>query len=316
MNCKDLEQHLALYPYDELTPDERRTCDEHLAACAACRANLDHIQGLNLLLNKRPSSEPTPEMLAQCRLALEDAIDRQLTVVTWKRLLADGWAPLKALSPSQVGFALAILAFGFSLGWRLRPGVGKQTPAPSATQGAPAAPFVGADLGNLRINAILQVAPSPQTGQIRITVDAERRMTLEGSLEDPHIRQMLVEALKSYSNPGIRRESLDALETGSGEPSVREALLYTIEHDPNPGMRLKALQTVRKMEWAPEIRQALLAALKPGNNPGVRVAALKVLVDRADPSSLPALERLAANDPDRYVRLQCLSAARRLGGGF
>jgi HEAT repeats/Putative zinc-finger len=316
MNCKDLERDLALYPYDELAPEERRACEEHLAACPACRTKLEEAGRLNELLKARPLPEPTPEMLAQCRMMLEDALDRQLAQITWRSIFTDAWASVRALSPAQVGVALAILACGFSLGWRLRPPLVAQTPAsPRSFGGSIQATSV--PLSGMRINAITQVAPSPSAkGQIRITVDAERRVTLEGSLDDPHIRQLLVEAVKSYSNPGIRRESLDALQAGASNPSVREALLYTLEHDPNPGMRLKAIQTVQEMDWSPQVRRALLTALKPGNNPGVRVAALKVLVDRADASSLPVLKRLAANDPDRYVRLQCLNAVRRLQGDF
>jgi HEAT repeats/Putative zinc-finger len=320
MNCKDLERNLALYPYDELAAEERRACDEHLAGCPACRAKLEEAGRMNALLKARPLPEPTPEMLAQCRTMLEEALDRQLAQITWRRIFADAWASLRTLSPAPVGVALALLACGFSLGWSLRPHLSEKTPVPAVIQNSSVTPWGGSDLGPLsgmRINAITQVARSPSAhGQIRITVDAERRVTLEGSLDDPPIRQVLVDAVKSYSNPGIRRESLDALQSGSHDPSVRDALLFTLVHDPNPGMRLQALQTVRGMKWSPQVRGALLTALKPGNNPGVRVAALKVLVDRADASSLPVLQRLAAHDPDRYVRLQSLNAVRRLQGDF
>ena len=39
-------------------------------------------------------------------------------------------------------------------------------------------------------------------------MDAERRMTLEGSLDNPQIQRVLVYAVKSYDNPGIRRLSV------------------------------------------------------------------------------------------------------------
>jgi HEAT repeat protein len=139
-------------------------------------------------------------------------------------------------------------------------------------------------------------------------------MTLEGSLDDSHIRQILVDAVKGYSNPGIRRESLDALQEGSDRPSVRQALLYALENDPNPGLRLEAVKSVSRMEWGPEVQEALLRALAPRNNPGVRVAALNALVEHADPPMLPLFERLAATDPDRYVRLKSERAVRKLEG--
>jgi HEAT repeat protein len=55
---------------------------------------------------------------------------------------------------------------------------------------------------------------------------------------------------------------------------------------------------------------------------GVRVESVDVLVDHIekegrDEAILSALERLATNDPNRYVRLKCASALRKLGSdGF
>lgn len=317
MNCKDFEKSLALYPYDELSADERAALDAHIESCAACRARLEETRRLHHLLAARSSSEPAPELLAECRMALEEAIDRELASVSWKKLLGELWAGLRPLPLGRLSGALALLLFGFGVGWTLRPRApatsltGRQTVEPAA------ASFLNPDLANLRINAITQVTPSPDTGEVRITLDAERRMTLQGSLDDPRIRKVLVDAVKSYSNAGIRRDSLDALQAGGDHPSVRDALLYAIQNDPNPGIRLEALKTVRTMQWTPEVRQTLFHALAPENNPGVRVAALDVLVEHADPSTLPVLERLAAGDSNRYVRLKSLSAVRRIeGDGF
>jgi len=49
-------------------------------------------------------------------------------------------------------------------------------------------------------------------------------------------------------------------------------------------------------------------------NQGVRVASIDVLADHADLAALPALEKLAADDTNRYVRMKSVSAIRKLQG--
>lgn len=315
MDCNKFEEGVTLYSYDELPEDERADADAHLEDCPACRARLDETRRMHELLAARSSVEPSPELLAQCRMALEHAIDRELSSLSWKKLFGELWSGFTALPLTRASAVLALLLLGFGLGWTIRPHVPAARRVSGETTGPNEASIVNPDLSNLRINAITQVTPSPSAdGQVRITLDAERRMTLQGSLDDPRIRQVLVDAVKSYSNPGIRRDSLDALQGGRDHPSVREALLYAIQNDPNSGVRLEALKTVRTMEWTPEVQQAVLHAMAPENNPGVRVAALDALVEHADKSILPVLERLEAHDSNRYVRLKSLSAIRRLEG--
>jgi HEAT repeats/Putative zinc-finger len=313
MSCKDFEENVTLSQYDELSEEKRAALDAHLANCTACRARLEQAKRINALLATRPSSEPSPELLAQCRTALDEAIDRELASVSWKKLFGELWSGLISVPLTRASWALAILLFGIGLGWTLRPHA-KPVPATGGAANPPTeSSSLTPDMSNLRINAITQVTPTPEKGQVRITVDAERRMTLEGSLDDPRIRQVLVDAVKSYSNPGIRRDSLDALREAGGDlPSVREALLYALQNDPNPGVRLEALRTVRKMDWTPEVQKAMMNALAPDNNPGVRVAAIDVLVQHAGQSNLPVLERLASDDSNPYVRMKSLNAVHRL----
>jgi HEAT repeats/Putative zinc-finger len=314
MDCKEFEENLTLYSYGELPKDDRAAADAHLGTCSGCRGRLDETRRMHELLNARSSVEPSPELLAQCRMALEDALDRELASVSWKKLFSELWTGLSVFPLTRASAILALLLLGFGLGWTLRPHAMGSLAGGGAT-GANQASALEPDMSNMRINAITQVTPSSSAdGQVSITLDAERRMTLQGSLDDPRIRQVLVDAVKSYSNAGIRRDSLDALQGGGAHPSVRGALLYAIQNDSNSGVRLEALKAVRTMEWAPDVQQAVLRALAPENNPGVRVAAIDTLVDHADDSTLPVLERMAATDSNRYVRLKSLSAIRKIEG--
>lgn len=311
MNCKDLEESLLLYLYDELPAEPRAACETHLAACEGCRARLEEARRLHRVLGERAAHELTPDLLVRCRQALDEALDREQ--VGWRKLLGEWLWPLAARPAPGAVAALTLVVLGFGLGWTLRP---RATQVLPGGQSVIPASFVPADIGNLRINSISQVAPDPQTGEVRIRLDAERRVTLEGSLDDPRIRQVLVYAVKGYDNPGIRRDTLDALRTRRDNPSVREAVLYALGRDPNAGVRMEALRTVRGMEWGEDVHQALVESLQRDTNPGVRVSAIDMLVERAveenDFSLLPVLEKLAAQDSNPYVRMKAVSAVQRL----
>lgn len=304
MNCRMVEEKLALHLYDELPPEERAAVDAHLTACPACAAAAAELGRLHAALDQRPALEPTPELFVQSRAELEEALDREAR--GWRGLLHSGWGLWPMGSPFRWTAALAILLVGVSLGWGLHQRVGEQ-PTSMAT-GTP--PWIGADMNNMRISGISQVTPDPQTGQVRITLDAERRVTLSGSLDDPRIREILVRTVKSYDNAGIRHETLNVLSGRAEEPAIREALLYAVRHDPNAGVRLEALNAVQELTWTPDVQEAVLGALETDANPGVRVAAVNLLLRHRDPQLLPALQKLAVNDSNPYVRLKCANAVR------
>jgi hypothetical protein len=321
MDCKQSEEYLTLDLYGELPPEQRAPYQAHLAGCAHCQAARAKLLRLHEALAERPRFEPPPDLLVECRQALGEALERER--LGWGGLVQE-WLSFLRLPPQRVAprfaFALTLIIFGFGLGWTLRSRAARVVP--SAAGSVATSGLGDADLENMRINDISRVAPDPQTGDVRITMDAQRRVTLQGSLDDARIQQLLVNAVKSYDNAGIRRDTLDALRARTKSPIIRAALLYTMEHDPNVGNRLAALDAVRGMEGGDDLRQSLIQVLQHDKNMGVRVDAVDVLVDQVEKGGrnaavMSALERLASSDSNRYVRMKCVSAVRKLGSdGF
>jgi len=304
MDCKRIEERLPLYFYDELSAPERAEVEEHLAACSPCATAAGELRRLREALEARPALEPSPDLLVRCRHVLEEALDREAT--GWRALARSGFGLWPAGAGFRAASALAVLLVGFSFGWIVRQQWAPQAPPATAEWGS----WLGADLSNFRISGISRVTPDPRTGEVHITLDAERRLTLEGSLDDPRIQQVLLYAVKNYDNPGIRHDTLEILRSRSTDPSIREALLYALRHDPNDGVRLEALQAVRELAWSPEVRRVILEALQKDTNAGVRVTAINVLLEHADDEVLPALQEVATRDENPYVRMKCASALR------
>jgi hypothetical protein len=317
MNCEEFEESLTLDLYGDLPPEQRGAYEAHLAGCVHCQAAREQVRGLHEVLARRPHLEPSPDFLVECRQALAETLDRER--LGWHGLIREWLSflqfPPQRLAP-RVTFALSLMIFSFGLGWMLRPRAARVVPAPPAS--VTTSSLADADFENMRINDISRVAPDPKTGDVHITMDAQRRVTLQGSLDDPRIQQLLVNAMKSYDNAGIRRDTLDALRARSKSPNVRAALLYTLQHDANVGNRLAALDAVRGVESGGDLQQSLIEVLEHDKNMGVRVESVDLLVDRVekegrDEAILRALVRLATSDSNGYVRLKCASALRRLG---
>ena len=313
MNCHDCEENLPLFLYGELSAREHAACDEHLVGCANCRATREKLEQFHQVLRQRPQPEVSAALLAEARMALDEALEREQH--GWRALLRHGLPVLRFQPASGFALALTLILCGFGLGWGLRPHAGRLTPGASEVSNAGVAT---PDLENMQIKGISGIAPDPQTGGVKITMDAERRVTLEGSLDDPKIQQVLLYAVKSYDNPGIRRDTLDALRLHTDNPNIRQALIYAMRHDPNAGVRLEALATVSGMKSSGDVQGALLEAIERDPNPGVRLAAVDALIDHTekegcDVPTAHAIAHLATADSNPYVRLKCANAMMRLG---
>lgn len=311
MNCEKMEEYLPLLLYGELSAAEQSACAEHLAGCASCRAEQEKLAQFHQLLAQRPTVEISPSLLAEARMDLDAEIENYQH--GWRALL-DGRPFLRFQPASGIAVALTLMLCGFGLGWGLRPHAGQLT---KSVPGVNTSDVGSPDLENMRIRGISSVSPDPRTGGVKITMDAERRVTLEGSLDDPNIQEVLVYAVKSYDNPGIRRDTLDALSAHTDNPNIRHALIYAMRNDPNAGVRLEALQAVCNMQSSEDVRAALLASLEHDTNPGVRVAAVDALIRHTeqagcDVPTAQALEHLAATDRNPYVRLKCANAVMKL----
>ncbi len=308
MSCKHIEEQLPLYFYDELSAEERAGVEAHLAACARCAEVAAEFGRLRAALDERPVIEPSPALLVHCRSDFEEALDREQT--GW-RALVRGWFGQAPGQPAlRWASALAVLVVGFSAGWTMQ----RQTGPATLTNGQPRQELFGADMTGVRINGISQVAPDPQTGEVRLTLNAERQVTLEGSLDDPRIQNALVYAMKNNDNAGIRHDTAEALGSRSANPAVREALVHAAMHDPNPGVRLEALAGLRPAAGRADVREALLDVLRNDENPGVRVAAIDILLEDADDEDVPVLAEMAREHQNPYVRYKCIKALRERAG--
>lgn len=298
MDCQEARRTLLLDLYGEIPADERRALDSHLDGCDECRLAAAGERRLHAILAERFADEPSDDLLARCRRDLSLALDAEPRPRwAWGRRLTGFWVTAR-LSPA---WGVALLVTGFLVGAAtLREGARSwgrpEGQAPAAGGGT----ISGAPLANL-----MSLESAPDRDHVRLSFDTLQRGSLEGSADDPAIREFLVRTLRDNLNAGLRLEAIDALSRHTDQSDVRRALLETLRGDENTGARLKAIEALHDRVAAdPEVRRGILDAIESDANAGVRVSAIDALSRARDPQILPAMERLSREAPDTYVRLR------------
>ncbi len=143
---------------------------------------------------------------------------------------------------------------------------------------------------------------------------------MEGSLDDPQIRQLLMLATENNSSPGVRDDSvaLLAAECRAGhscQPAgIREALMVALRYDRSPKVRQKALEGLEPyVADDVRVRDAVLEAVLNDNDPAIRTAAIGLLepVD-ADTSVRQVLYSVSNSDDNPQIR----NVSRQVLAGF
>ncbi len=298
MNCDWVQQNICLYLYNELADDARHEVEQHLQRCKDCSAELAAQQEFQAEMNAVPVEEPSASFLASARMRLQEALETAEQKRAWYHRLAfdpTAWLRQVRFSPALAA-ALLIVGFGGGLGTMYN-ALGGRAPHPAgpvATQGA-------------SIAGITSIDRQPNSDKVKINYERMVPDSVEGSVSDAQIQDLLAFAAKNNSsNPGVRLDSVDALNSKPDDPRVREALTYALRYDSNPGVRLKALDGLGSyVKQDIRVRNAVLEALLNDSNLGVRSGALHALEPvRADSSVRMALQQLAKEDPSPYIRTE------------
>jgi hypothetical protein len=290
MNCAEVTNRIPLYSYGEVPAELEEQIESHLADCADCRQALArHRAFLEALDERADNAAAEGLLLADCRRDLRLRLSQETRPRPW-----GGWLEsLRGFSAFHIPFkvpvgAIALVALGW-LGARYMP-----------------AKFGGvqAGVGPAMFSTVQSIEPDA-SGKIQIAVDDVQRHMVTGSLQDPRIQALLLNAIREETNPGVRVESIGALRNGPDSEEVRRALADAVSHDPNAGVRLKALEGLKQYAGDPSVRKVLANVLLKDDNPGVRVQAIDLLTAHHDDSIVGVLQDVMQKEDDDYIRTRC-----------
>src|SRR5580698_6770323 len=75
MKCQSARDCIVLLNYGELPDELAGVLEQHLVGCEDCREELEAFRGFEERLTAAPVLEPSPNLLAQSRMRLDEALD-------------------------------------------------------------------------------------------------------------------------------------------------------------------------------------------------------------------------------------------------
>jgi len=336
MNCAEIHERVVLAAYSELADDENHALLQHLAACPSCQEEQQHLLALKTLSAAYPVVEPSPNLVARSRTRLEDALDA-LPPKQWYDRLGD-WltrtatglqsAPVAACLLLVAGAGLGSLG-GYEFAARHAAGLsgGATTPAllRSATGLAVEVPTSGVPTSPAEIANISGIVHQPNSNLVEVRYNQIEPRQVQGTLDDPKIRQLLMLASQNGANPDVRNDSVDLLaaECRSGHgcsgpdaqgTGVRDALMVALRYDRSSAVREKALQGLQPyVSEDMQVRDAILEALLNDPEARIRSAAIAMLKPvEADTSVRQVLSTVALSDENSHIRNASRLVLRRV----
>lgn len=298
MNCDWTKENVVLFIYGELADDAKFEFEQHVRHCLGCRRELDAALEFKDGMSALPMKEISPSFLAANRMQLQESLEHaEQSRNIFSRFVFDatGWFHQIKLAPALTA-ALLIAGFAGGVGTTYKMMEAKRPPiVDNNTMVQPSEANIAG------IDSITQLANS---NQVSIKYNTLQPQTVNGSTDDPRVRQLLLLAARNNRNSGLVLDSIDVLTRRPEDNAVREALVYALRYDKNPGVRLKVLDGLKGyVKDDVQVRDAVVEALLHDNNAGVRQEAISLLdAVKADSSVRSALTVLSERDPNKFIR--------------
>ena len=246
MQCDKAQLQIVAFIHGELDEDTSAELELHTLTCERCSAELEVYQALQRALTLTPAQEPSPNLLAQSRIRLDQALDQMGAPSFWLRLQT-GTLALFAQLRSAPGVAAALAVVGFLLGgWAGQVWMRHNAPAPTAqtaqlAQNTPAprpvpptlalratpaqtlnngamenASTQAAAAGNAstsvpQIFNVSRIVPHQDTHMVEVQYNQIVPETVEGPMDDPAVQQLLLMAASNGMDPGVQDDSVALL---------------------------------------------------------------------------------------------------------
>jgi anti-sigma factor RsiW len=303
--CAAVREQFTLLLYGELSFDQEERVESHLDTCVECRTALEREKALHAAFDS-VVIEPPVSLLRECREDLQARLMEERAPARAAAQAHSGWwdqlvdaLTLRPGFPGMRGWlrpvgALTLVALGFFAA-RVAPLAGFGVPGSFQAMGL-AAPE------SSRVRNVETAAD----GQVQIVLDETRPRLISGRLDDQQIRALLLGAAKDPSDPGLRAETVNILNTDAELPEVRGTLVFVLRNDENEGVRLRAMEGLKAFTREPDVRGALTHVLLSDSDAGLRTQAIDLLTagsaENLDRQIVGTLQELMNREENSYVR--------------
>jgi anti-sigma factor RsiW len=315
MNCEVAHERIVSAVYGELTDEQTHELERHIDGCPECGKEREQTVALKVLMEAHPVAEPDANLIARSRLRLEEALDALPPLRWFERLgqrLMNSFASFQA-APVAACLLLVMGAGAGSLGgYRVAENRASHVMAAQAVQAPvqPAAVSTAGTAAPAEIANISSIVEQPNSHIVEVRYNQVVPQRIEGSLDDPAIRQLLMLASQNSASAGVRDNSVGLLAAecraghGCQAEGIRDALMVALRYDRNSGVREKAMKGLEPYVTQDQrVRDAVLEALLYDRDPKISTAANNILQPvEGDTSVRQVLNSVANSDRSPYIR--------------
>lgn len=316
MNCELAHERIVTSAYGELADDKVHELQRHLSECADCRKEQEQLQAMKVLADVLPVLEPGPNLVARSRLRLDEALDALPPMRWYERVMQrfqNSMASLQA-APMAAGLLLIAGVGAGSLG-------GYEYAQNRAAHAAANAPILAVDrtpgaasaavAPNVAdVASVSSIIRKPGVDMVEVHYNQLVPQHIEGSLDSPAIRQLLMVAAENSSSAGVHDDSVGLLaaECRAGHScqaaGIRDALMVALRYDKNERVREKALEGLQPyVAEDVRVRNAVLEALLNDSDPRIRTESINLLEPvEADTSVRQVLYSVSTSDDNPQIR--------------
>ncbi len=326
MKCQVARERIVTAAYGELESEPAHELERHMTGCPECHEEREELLAMKLLADAYPVEEPNANLIARSRLKLEETLDALPPRRWYGRLsqrLTNSFANLRA-APVAACLLLASGAGAGSLGgYHLAQNYAARSAAAQTAQTAPrtASASQAASTGLQSAATLATPSPAaianissiqrqPASGLVEVRFNRLVPQRMDGSLDDPAIRRLLLVASENAVSARVRRSSVRLLAaecraaSGCPQADIRDALMGALRYDRNAGVRRQALEGLEPFVAEDmRVRDAVLEALMNDGDPAIRTAAINILTPvEADTSVRQVLYTVSNSDQNPHIR--------------
>ena len=164
------------------------------------------------------------------------------------------------------------------------------------------------------------IVQTPNSELVQVKYNKIVPESMEGSLDSPDIRNLLMVGTNAAATPGVRINAVSLLtdECKAGhacQPTadgngIRHALMVSLRYDEDASVRMKALEGLQQYVGQDQhVRDAVLEAVAHDPDPSVRRSAIGLLEPvQSDSSVRQVLRTVATQDANPYIRTASYNA--------
>lgn len=310
MTCEAAKEQLVLEAYGELNAEQQATLALHVHGCPDCVAEQHSLAAMTGMMDLEALPDVSPNLLARSRMRLDEALDETPRLALGDRirnLFSGSWHSFS----NAPALAALLVAVGFAGGNGLSHWQTMHTPRPAAA-------VVVQHPADSSVGNVSNVVQTSQPGVVEVRYSRITPEVMQGSVDDPQIRQLLMDAAQRGKDNSVREESVGLLaeecrqgrqcegsnSTITNGQAVRDALLVSLRYDKSPQVRLKALTGLQPYVGSDQrVRDVVLESLMRDPSANVRTRAISMLEPvHADSSVRQVLHTVSTQDENPYIR--------------